>query len=103
MTRSTPSRCLEEILKDHIRTLATTLQPQTILSYGTALNHFLVYVRIAFPKVRQLSQLRRDPHLLGWFRWLCEQNRPLSNATRRKYINNLRHLYNALSETVNAL
>ena len=70
MTRSRPSRDLEEILKDHIRTLATTLQPETILSYGTALNHFLAYLRIAFPKVRHLSQLRRDPHLLGWFRWL---------------------------------
>lgn len=99
MTRSKPSHGdLEEILQDHIRTLATTLQPQTILSYGTALNHFLAYLRIAFPKVRHLSRLRRDPHLLAWFRWLCEQNPPLSNATRRKYLNQLRRLFYDLAD-----
>jgi len=98
VTRSRPSRDLEEILQDHIRTLATTLQPETILSYGTALNHFLAYLRIAFPKVRHPSQLRRDPHLLGWFRWLCEQKRPLSNATRRKYLNQLRRLFYDLAD-----
>jgi site-specific recombinase XerD len=99
VTRSKPTHGnLEEILQDHIRTLTTTLQPQTILSYGTALNHFLAYLRIAFPKVRHLSQLRRDPHLLGWFRWLCEQNPPLSNATRRKYLNQLRRLFYDLAD-----
>jgi len=99
-----PSRCgLEEILKDRIRILATTLQPETILSYGTALNHFLAYLRIAFPKVRHPSQLRRDPHLLGWFRWLCEQKRPLSNATRRKYLNQLRRLFYDLTDNGHSL
>jgi site-specific recombinase XerD len=104
MTRFGRSRRnLEEILKDHIQTLATRLQPQTVLSYGTALNHFLSYLRIAFPQVHRLPQLRRDPHLLGWFRWLCEQNRPLSNATRRKYLNQLHRLFYDLADNGHSL
>jgi len=59
----TRSGSLEKILKDQIQTLATTLQPQTVLAYGSALNQFLDYLHIAFPKVRHLSQLRRDPHI----------------------------------------
>jgi integrase len=72
----TRSGSLDKILKEQIQTLATTLQPQTVLAYGSALNQFLDYLHIAFPNVRHVSQLRRDPHLLGWFRWLCEQDDP---------------------------
>ena len=38
-----------------------------------------------FPQVHRLSQLRRDPHLLGWFRWLMDQ-RPPFNRTRLHYL-----------------
>jgi site-specific recombinase XerD len=41
---------------------------------------------------RRLSQLRRDPHLLGWFRWMCEQEPPLCNKTRADYLLGLRRL-----------
>jgi integrase len=47
--------------------------------------------------VRRLSQLRRDPHLLGWFRSLCEQHRPLSNKTRQQYMLCLRRLFDDLA------
>ena len=100
----TRSGNLGEILKDQIQTLATTLQPQTVLAYGSALNHFLDYLRIAFPRVRRLSQLRRDPHLLGWFRWLCEQDDPpLSSATRRRYLIQLRRLFHDLADNGHSL
>ena len=36
--------------------------------------------------------MRRDPHLFGWFRRLCEQDPPLSNVTRHGYLLNLRRL-----------
>ena len=32
------------------------------------------YLQMDFPQVRGLSELRRDPHLLGWFRCLGEQD-----------------------------
>jgi site-specific recombinase XerD len=100
----TRSGSLEKILKEQTQTLATTLQPQTVLAYGSALNQFLDYLHIAFPKVRHLSQLRRDPHLLGWFRWLCEQDDPpLSVATRRRYLIQLRRLFYEVADNGHSL
>ena len=43
------------------------------------------------------SQLRRDPHLLGWFRWLCAQQPPLCNQTRTDYLVRLRRLLDDLA------
>jgi site-specific recombinase XerD len=84
---------IEQTLNDHIQILATTFQPQTVMGYGTAVNHFLAYLGATFPRVRRLSQLRRDPHLFGWFRWLCEQNPPLCQSSRRQYLLCLRRLF----------
>jgi site-specific recombinase XerD len=54
--------------------------------------HFLAYLQTDFPQLLHLSELRRDPHLFGWFRRLCEQDPPLSNVTRRRYLLDLRRL-----------
>jgi site-specific recombinase XerD len=83
---------LEQIFEMQIQTLALTLQPSTISHYRGTARHFLAYLHAAFPQVHQLSQLRRDPHLLGWFRSLCEQRPPLSNRTRSIHLNCLRRL-----------
>jgi site-specific recombinase XerD len=50
-----------------------------------------------------LSQLRRDPHLLGWFRWLCEQDPPLCNKTRGDYLLGLRRLLDDLAANGHAI
>ena len=84
---------IEQALNDHVQILATTFQPQTVMGYGTAVNHFLVYLGANFPHVRRLAQLHRDPHLFGWFRWLCEQNPPLCSSSRRQYLLCLRRLF----------
>jgi integrase len=41
--------------------------------------------------------LRRDPHMLGWFRWLCERNPPLANITREGNLLRLRRLFRDLA------
>src|ERR1700686_3485388 len=101
MTRSVPPRPphgnLDKVLQDHIRALTTTLRPYTIRTYESALPQFLAYLRPTFPRVHRLSQLQRDPHMLGWFRWLCEQNPPLTTATRHAYLARLRRLFCDLS------
>ncbi len=94
MSQSTPS--LEQILETQIQTLALTLRPNTVSGYRGAARRFLSYLRTAFPRVCRLSQLRRDPHLLGWFRSLCEQP-PLSNKTRGTYLLCLRRLLDDLT------
>src|SRR5712691_6656630 len=92
-----PAHSLEQILEAHIRTLALTLCPDTVSGYRGAARRFLSYLRTAFPQVRRLSQLRRDPHLPGWFRSLCEQPLPLCNKTRANLLLCLRRLLDDLT------
>jgi site-specific recombinase XerD len=75
-----------------IQTLATTLGTSTTRHYRGVARHFLSYLQTEFPQVLELSELRRDPHLFGWFRRLCEHDPPLSNVTRRRYLLDLRRL-----------
>ena len=100
---SQPVQTLEQIFDAHIRVLATTLRPNTVALYRYPARHFLSYLHTVFPQVRKLSQLRRDPHLLGWFRWLCEQHPPLSNKTRELYLLVLRRLFQDLIDNGHSL
>src|SRR5213592_2624308 len=88
---------LEEIFETHIQTLALTLRPDTVSGYRGAARRFLSFLRSDFPGVRRLSQLRRDPHLLGWLGSLCQQPQPLSNKTRANLLLCLRRLLDDLT------
>jgi site-specific recombinase XerD len=94
---------LDQIFEAHIQTLALTLRRDTVTNYRCVASRFLAYLHSAFPQVRRLSQLRRDPHLLGWFRWLCEQDPPLCNKTRGDYLLGLRRLFDDLTANGHAL
>jgi site-specific recombinase XerD len=95
---SPPTRlALEQIFQTRIQILATTLQHSTVNNYRCTVRRFLSYLHAEFPQVRRLSRLRRDPHLFGWFRSLCEQHRPLSNKTRQQYMLCLRRLFDDLA------
>lgn len=81
-----------DIFDSRIRTLATSLGPDAINTYRVAARRFLSYLQADFPQVRELSELRRDPHLLGWVHGLYQQKPPLSNGTRQQYLYKLRYL-----------
>jgi site-specific recombinase XerD len=89
-----PSSPFQDMFDAHIGILATTLRPGTVAGYRHIANRFLSWLRTHFPQLRELSELRRDPHLLGWLRYLCEQHSPLSNRTRRRFLHLLRRLLN---------
>ena len=101
MPPSTPT--LEQIFEAHIQTLALTLRPDTVSGYRGVTRRFLSYLRAAFPRLHRLRQLRRDPHLLGWFRSLCEQQPPLSNKTRINLLLCLRRLLEDLAANGHSL
>ena len=90
--KSSPSH-LEQIFEKQIQ----TLRPNTVDSYRLIARRLLQYLRATFPQLRRLSQLSRDPHLLGWFRWLSEQQPPLCNSSRIDYLIRLRRLLDELA------
>ncbi len=90
-----PAPSLEAIFQTHLQTLALALRPGTVSGYRSTVRRFLSFLRADFPGVRRLSQLRRDPHLLGWFNSLCQP--PLSNKTRATHLLCLRRLLDDLT------
>ena len=97
MKSPSPGVPLDQIFEVHIQTLALTLRPGTVKNYRIVARLFLRYLHADFPRVRRLSQLRRDPHLLGWFRYLCEHDPPLCNTTRLDLLVRLRRLLDDLA------
>ena len=87
---------LAQIFEAQIQNLTTALRPNTILNYRRMVNSFLRYVRAHYPEVHSPSQLRRDPHLLGWFRHLSEH---LRNGSRLQYLCCLRRLLHDLTRS----
>src|SRR5262245_2570288 len=87
MSQSTPS--LDQILEAHIQTLALRLVRDTVSNYRCVARRFLHYLHTAFPRVRRPSQLRRDPHIIGWFRALCCTRRSEEHTFE---LQSLRHL-----------
>ena len=87
---------LEQIFEARIDHLATTLKPGSLHAYRLVVKNFLHYLRTSYPEVDELVALRRDPHILGWLRHLCEQDPPLSKGTRFLYLICFRRLLNDL-------
>jgi len=93
---------LQKALEAQLRLLATTLQPATMYHYRRTVRLFLRHLRDAYPEVSRPSQLRRDPHLLGWLEYLWKlrtsTGSPLHNATRGQHVLRLRTLLDLLAD-----
>lgn len=57
-----------------IDSLTAALTPASVRQYRAAVRSFLIYLGEQHPAVGSLNQLRRDPHVLGWFVDLRSQN-----------------------------
>ncbi|HEX6496776.1 MAG TPA: site-specific integrase [Acidobacteriaceae bacterium] len=88
---------MDEILEAQIQVLATTRRPKTVKCYRFGVRNFLAYLHTIFPRVHKLSQLRRDPHLLGWCRSLCQQYPSPGNRTRHLHLLTVRRLLRDLA------
>jgi site-specific recombinase XerD len=92
-----PATGLQQIFQRQIQILSLTRRPSTMNGYRATAHCFLAYLRAAAPDLDLLSDLRRDPHLLGWFASLCERQPPLSNKTRWSHLLLLRRLLDDLA------
>lgn len=96
------AQTLEHALESCLRLLATTLQPTTMHHYRHTARLFLDYLKESFPAVRLPSQLRRDPHMLGWLEYLWKRRNiagaPLTNGTRGHYVLQMRTLLDLLAD-----
>jgi hypothetical protein len=54
-----------------IESLTAALAPDSARQYRGATREFLIYLGEDHPTVASLNQLRRDPHILGWFVASC--------------------------------
>lgn len=95
MTDSTPN--LKQLFEEQIQNLALTRRSSTMRGYRVTANRFLLYLRVSTPQVEHAAELRRDPHLLGWFRSLAEQQPPLSPKSRWSHLLLLRRLLDELA------
>jgi len=87
---------LDRIFDEQLETLAVALRQSTIGYYRSAVNRFLRYLHAAYPKLRAASQLRRDPHILGWLRSLGQETPSLTNRSRRACLMCVRRLLDDL-------
>lgn len=99
----TPPHPLQAAFEARVRLLATTLRPATIRQYQYTTRKFMAYLREHFPDVRRPSQLRRDPHILGWLEHLWTRpisfsGKPLAATTRAADLIRLRRLFDLLGD-----
>jgi hypothetical protein len=55
-----------------VESLTAALAPESHRQYRGAARYFLIYLGEDHPAVCSLDQLRRDPHILGWYDALAE-------------------------------
>jgi site-specific recombinase XerD len=67
-----------------VASLSAALNPETVRHYRGTVRSFLNYLGATYPDVGSLTQLRRDPHILGWMAHRRSQTPAL---TTNSYIN----------------
>ena len=96
-------RSLQAALEARVRLLETTLQPSTAANYRYTVRSFIHFLEVKFPEIGKPSQLRRDPHLLGWLEhlWTYRSSigKPLANNTRGHHVAQLRTLLEMLADS----
>jgi integrase len=78
-----------------VESLTTGLVYESARQYRGTVRNFLLYLGEEHPAVCSLDQLRRDPHILGWFNHLHSRTPTLATAV---YICRLMHLRCILEE-----
>jgi site-specific recombinase XerD len=85
---------IEQAFEKYLQSLAVTRRPGTVAQYRITFHGFIAFLKAHYPDVRTLSQIQRDPHILGWLLSLAQ----LRSCTRRHQIFDLRRCLRDLAE-----
>ena len=88
---------LLRVFERAVESLCTALSPSSTSHYNVTAHNFLRYLAAAHPEVKQLDQLRRDPHILGWISSMQSQKNPLATATYISKLIALRCIFSELA------
>jgi site-specific recombinase XerD len=80
-----------------IESLTAALVPDSARQYRCAAREFLIYLGEDHAAVCSLNQLRRDPHILGWFVHLRSHTPPLVQAVYVRRLLFLRSIFQELA------
>jgi len=82
-----------------VASLGAALHPETIRHYRGTVRNFLSYLGTTYPEVSSLTQLRRDPHILGWMSHRRSQTPTLTTASYINLLIALRWTFHELAWT----
>lgn len=82
-----------------VDSLSAALNPETTRHYRGTVRKFLTYLGAAYPQVRSLDELHRDPHILGWTSYLRSQTPLLATASCINLLIHLRSIFQELAWT----
>jgi site-specific recombinase XerD len=82
-----------------VASLGAALNPETIRHYRGTVRDFLRYLGITYPEVSSLTQLRREPHILGWMSYRRAQTPALTTASYINLLIALRWTFHELAWT----
>jgi site-specific recombinase XerD len=82
-----------------IESLTAALSRDSARHYRGVARQFLIYLGEEHPAVCALEQLRRDPHILGWFAHLRSHTPPLAQAVYVYHLLFLRSILEELART----
>jgi site-specific recombinase XerD len=82
-----------------VASLGAALHPETTRHYRGTVRNFLSYLGAEHPAVDSLTQLRREPHILGWMSRLRSQTPALTTASYINLLIALRWTFHELAWT----
>jgi site-specific recombinase XerD len=88
---------LADVFWRAVDSIAASLSPDTVRSYRAVTRSFLRYLGADHREIFSLTQLRRDPHILGWLAHLRSQSPPIVLATHVNNVVRLRHIFEELA------
>lgn len=84
------------MMRAYLEINTATMMPGTIRSYKTALGTFFCFLASAHPGISRLSELKRSPHIEGWFSHLAGHG--LKKSSVRLNISSVRRFFADITE-----